>query len=42
MLLVAGVENLTDKNYQEHLDPRNLSNVFRPGINYYFGAELTY
>lgn len=42
LLLVGGVENLTDKNYQEHFDPRNLANVFRPGINYYFGAELVY
>lgn len=42
LLLVAGVENLTDKNYQEHFDPRNLANVFRPGINYYFGAEVVY
>ncbi|MBL6706460.1 MAG: TonB-dependent receptor [Planctomycetaceae bacterium] len=41
-LVTAGVENLTDKNYQEHLDPRNVTNVFQPGANYYLGAELTY
>ena len=42
LLLVAGVENLTDKNYQEHFDPRNLTQVFQPGRNFYFGAELVY
>lgn len=42
LLLVAGVENLTDKNYQEHFDPRNITQVFQPGRNFYFGAELLY
>jgi hypothetical protein len=37
---VAGVENFTDKQYLEHLDLR--TGVFQPGINYYFGSELTY
>ncbi len=42
--LVAGVENFTDKNYREHLDFRSQSGiaVFQPGINFYFGSELTY
>jgi len=39
---VAGVENFTDKFYQEHLDARNVSQVFRPGINFYAGSELQY
>lgn len=42
LLIVAGVENLTDENYQEHFDTRNLTNVFQPGANYYFGSELVY
>lgn len=41
-LLTAGVENLTDKNYREHLDYRSGLGVFRPGINFYSGAELNY
>ncbi len=46
---VAGAENLFDKNYQEHLDPRstgdsriNQATVFQPGLNIYVGTELTY
>lgn len=44
MLLVAGVENFTDKNYREHLDFRSPGgvSVFQPGINVYSGAELVY
>ena len=41
-LFTAGVENFTDKFYREHLDYRSGVGVFRPGINYYFGAEVTY
>jgi hemoglobin/transferrin/lactoferrin receptor protein len=37
--LIAGVENLTDKQYQEHLDIRR---VFQPGISFYFGSEVRY
>jgi outer membrane receptor protein involved in Fe transport len=40
--LTAGVENLTDKFYQEHLDLRTGRGVFQPGINFYFGFEWTY
>ena len=40
--MVAGVENLTDKQFREHFDPRNHSQVFRPGINFYFGSEVVY
>lgn len=42
LLLIAGVENFTDKQYREHFDARNFSQVFRPGVNFYFGTELTY
>ena len=45
--LVAGFENFTDKDYREHLDFRSQpgSNfpgaVFQPGMNFYFGTEIT-
>ena len=44
LLCVAGVENFTDLNYREHLDFRseNGTEVFRSGINFYFGSELTF
>lgn len=42
LLVLAGVENFTDKRYQEHLDLRTGNGVFRPGVNFYFGAELEY
>ncbi|OAI54641.1 hypothetical protein AYO44_14570 [Planctomycetaceae bacterium SCGC AG-212-F19] len=47
-LLTAGVENLTDLKYQEHLDSRTFSlsglqtGLFRPGITFYFGSRLEY
>ncbi|MFK8113781.1 MAG: TonB-dependent receptor [Rubripirellula sp.] len=41
-LVTAGVENLTDKFYREHIDYRSGLGVFRPGINFYVGAEVTY
>ncbi len=41
-VLIAGVENLFDKFYFEHLDYRAGLGVFRPGINYYFGTEVSY
>jgi outer membrane receptor protein involved in Fe transport len=41
-LLVAGVENLTDKQYREHLDLRTGTGVFQPGVNFYFGAQVVY
>jgi outer membrane receptor protein involved in Fe transport len=42
--LVAGVENFTDRNYREHFDFRaqNGFAVYQPGVNFYFGTELTY
>lgn len=44
LLLIAGIENFGDRNYREHLDFRsdNGIQVFEPGINFYFGSELTY
>ena len=42
LLLVAGVENLTDKDYREHLDLLTGRGVFQPGVSFYFGFELTY
>ncbi len=45
VLLVAGVENFTDKQYREHLDFRSVLNgisVFQPGISFYFGTEVSY
>lgn len=44
-LLVAGVENFTNKDFREHLDFRSLSGGFRmrqPGVNFYFGSEVKY
>ena len=42
LLLVAGVENFTDKQYREHLDLRTGTGVFQPGASFYFGVEATY
>jgi outer membrane receptor protein involved in Fe transport len=46
LLCVAGVENFTDRNYREHLDFRPTGvgalPVFQPGMNFYFGGEMTY
>jgi outer membrane receptor protein involved in Fe transport len=47
ILLTAGVENLGDKLYREHLDPisgniLNADPFFRPGTNFYFGSQFTY
>jgi iron complex outermembrane recepter protein len=41
-LFTAGVENLSDKFYREHLDYNSGLGVFRPGINFYTGAQITY
>lgn len=41
-LITAGVENFTNKFYQEHIDYRTGLGVYRPGIAFYTGAELTY
>jgi outer membrane receptor protein involved in Fe transport len=40
----TGVENFTDRNYQEHLDFRSADGyrMLQPGITFYFGSQLTY
>ncbi len=43
--LTAGVENIGDKFYREHLDPRAgfpTDLLFRPGMNAYVGIQLQY
>ena len=42
LMLTGGVENLGDKFYRSHLDYRAGLGVFQPGVNAYFGSELTY
>lgn len=45
LLLIAGVENLTDKQYREHLDFRDFLEgleVRRPGRSWYSAVELRY
>jgi len=42
LLLVGGVENLTDKDYHEHLDLRTGTGVRQPGVNFYTGVEWRY
>ncbi|PNY36520.1 hypothetical protein C2E31_11695 [Rhodopirellula baltica] len=41
-LFTAGIENFTNKFYQEHIDYRSGRGVYRPGISAYFGTEVTY
>jgi outer membrane receptor protein involved in Fe transport len=44
-LFTAGVENLTNHFYREHLDPRSGAPsdlLFRPGTNAYITAQLKY
>jgi outer membrane receptor protein involved in Fe transport len=42
LVLTAGVENLGNRLYQEALDLRTGLGVFQPGIDSYFGAQVTY
>lgn len=41
-MMTAGVENFTNRYYREHLDFRTGTGVFRPGVNFYTGFEVTY
>lgn len=41
-LLTGGIENVGDRFYQEHLDYRTGLGVFRPGIGYYTGLEISF
>jgi outer membrane receptor protein involved in Fe transport len=42
VLLTAGVENLFNRFYREHLDLRTGVGVYEPGLNGYFGVEMRY
>ena len=42
MVVNCGVENVTNKFYREHLDLRTGRGVYQPGLNFYFGSQLTY
>ncbi len=42
MLVTAGVENIGDTFYREHVDYRSGLGVFQPGIGYYLGTEVSY
>jgi outer membrane receptor protein involved in Fe transport len=42
MLLTTGVENVGDRLYREHLDPRAGDLLYRPGINYYIATQFKY
>lgn len=42
VLLTAGVENILDRYYREHLDLRTGFGVFQPGRTFYLGAEFRY
>ena len=42
LTLSAGIENLTDVFYREHLDLRTGGGFFQPGRNFYITAELRY
>ncbi len=42
VLLTAGVDNLTDRNYQESLDLRTGLGVYQPGINFFVGMRVSY
>ncbi|MCG8652701.1 MAG: TonB-dependent receptor, partial [Pirellulales bacterium] len=44
LVLVGGIENLTDKTFQEHLDFRSFAgtSILQPGVSFYFGADTSY
>jgi iron complex outermembrane receptor protein len=42
VLITAGIENVFDKFYREHLDLRTGLGVFQPGRNAYVGLEVRY
>lgn len=41
-LVTAGVENVGDVFYREHLDSREGDLFYRPGISFYFGTQVKY
>ena len=42
LVMTAGVENLTNRYYQEHFDARIDAQVFQLGRNFFLGTELNY
>ncbi len=42
VLLTAGLVNMFDRFYREHLDLRTGNGVYEPGISPYLGVQLTY
>jgi outer membrane receptor protein involved in Fe transport len=42
ILILAGVENIGNLQYREHLDLRTGFGVYQPGINFYVGTKVTY
>lgn len=40
--LVAGVDNLSNTYFREHLDLRSGLGPFQPGVSFFFGSELNY
>ncbi len=42
LLATAGVENVGNRFYREHIDYRSGLGVFRPGVGFYTGLELNY
>ena len=40
--LLAGIENIGNLQYREHLDLRTGFGAFQPGINFYGGVRLSY
>ncbi len=42
LLFTAGVENIGDRQYREHLDLRTGNGVFQPGVNFYLGMRVMY
>ena len=42
LLFTAGVENMLDRFYREHLDLRTGRGVYQPGVNAYVGMRVSY
>jgi len=42
VMLTSGVENLGNRQYREALDLRTGLGVYQPGVDFYFGAQVTY
>ena len=42
LTFATGVENIGDKNYREHIDPRAGDLFWRQGVNFYFTTQVKY